>query len=1332
MKIHKLYYSCIVLLSIALVSNSTVYGHPDYSFKHYNINNGLSQNTVFAIFQDKQGFMWFGTKDGLNRFDGSAFRTFRFPPNDELADNVFKRIIQTDNEELWVATDDGVYIYNPLKESFSRFDAKTKGNKGIDGTISDMIIDDEGDVWISVEEKGVFHYVVSSQDLNFYEVPIGNEMKVITLCAGKNNDAWIFPFGQPFLNINKETGQVTQYELSDDEHLLTNLGEVSIVLADQYNNLILSTSLKGLVKINVVNRTHEIILDKDEHGNNIFVRTVLRADKNTLWVGSESGLYVYDEESGNSVNIKHSNSIANSLSDNAVYSIYKDRDNGIWVGTYFGGVNYYSTINSTFKNFYATDKEEHISGNRVREFCTAKHGNIWIGTEDAGLNLFNPKSDKFIPIDDKLKNLYTNIHALLNDGKYLWIGTFSRGLNRYDLEKGELTTYTQFDTPETINQNSVFALYRDEQNNLWIGTLSGVNVYDYNRDTFNKVNELTGLAIMDIKEDIKGNIWIGTFHSGIYKYNPATSKFTIYTHDSADKNSLPSNKITSIFEDSNKRLWITTQGGGFCYYESENNNFITYNSNDGLPNDVVYQIEEDNDNNLWLSTNLGLVCFSPKNLSFRSYTSENGLRTNQFNYKSSYKTTEGVMFFGSVDGFVSFNPSNLKDDRNLSQIVFTDLFLNNNQVTPDNINSPLEESIVYLQKLRLPYKNNSFSIRYALLNYSQQHVSHVRYKLEGFDKEWIKSGKEHVMVYSNLKPGVYKLIAMIDDGSDIGFLEKSLIIHVLPPLWLSIWAYLFYFVIIVIAVFLLLRSVRIREKRAQHRNMAIFEQEKERELHRSKIDFFTNVAHEIKSPLSLIKGPLEHVLITEQVSDNVRENLEIMSKNTERLLNLTNQLLDFRKTESAAYMLNLEFQNISEIIRQNYLRFTPLAKQLKMEFNLDLPEDDIIEEIDNEAFVKILSNLLSNALKYGKNLVNVKAFVIQQDSEFGELHVVTENDGDTIPIQYKDEIFKPFVHIDKKEDSQHSGTGIGLALSQSLAQLHNGNLYYELNNDLNIFHLVLPATSIKEKGVSAEGNLFQKKNTNKISSPQHPNTILLVDDDYELLGFQKKCLLPHYNILLANNGKEALEVLSESSVNLIVSDVMMPEMDGFEFTRHVKSNIEISHIPIILLTAKTNVQSKVYGLESGADAYIEKPFSIEVLMAQIANLLHNRDKLRETFINNPFIGASSVALTKSDEEFIKKLHTIVNNNLENSDLVVENIAEEFNMSRARFYRKIKGVLDLTPNEYIRVERLKKAALLLKEKEYKVNEICYMVGFNSPSYFSKCFQQQFGVLPKDFE
>ena len=528
-----------------------------------------------------------------------------------------------------------------------------------------------------------------------------------------------------------------------------------------------------------------------------------------------------------------------------------------------------------------------------------------------------------------------------------------------------------------------------------------------------------------------------------------------------------------------------------------------------------------------------------------------------------------------------------------------------------------------------------------------------------------------------------------------------------------------------------------RSNRKHRRQMEKFEQKKEREVYNAKIDFFTNVAHEIRTPLTLIKGPLENIILKKQVDSETKEDLNIMKQNTERLLNLTNQLLDFRKTETQGFRLNFAECNITEVLRETYLRFTSLAKQKGLEFKLLLPEEDLLAHVNREAFTKIISNLLNNAVKYSDSYIHVSLEVDPQ-IENGIFRVRTVNDGPIIPDAMKEKIFQPFVRFTEEGEREvATGTGIGLALSRSLAELHQGTLQMDKGEMTNSFCLTLPmiqdsAITLASEPMSIDTDrTFVQQIGGLDNSKSNQITILVVEDNPDMLAFVTRQLLDDYVILTASNGEEALRVLDDNCVNLVVSDVVMPVMDGFELCKTIKLKLDYSHIPVILLTAKTNIQSKIEGLELGADAYIEKPFSVEYLHACISSLIANREKLRRAFAKSPFVAVNTMALTKADEEFVKRLNEIIHANLHNPDFGMDDVADALNMSRSSFYRKMKGILDLSPNEYLRLERLKQAAQLLKEGESRINEVCYCVGFNSPSYFAKCFLKQFGVLPKDF-
>ena len=813
-------------------------------------------------------------------------------------------------------------------------------------------------------------------------------------------------------------------------------------------------------------------------------------------------------------------------------------------------------------------------------------------------------------------------------------------------------------------------------------------------------------------------------------------KWKNYLHDESNPKSLPYDKVVSVFEDSHRQVWLTTQGGGFCLFHPETETFTSYNLADGLPNDVIYQIVEDKEGFFWLTTNNGLVCFQPTTGAMKVYTTSNGLLGDQFNYRSSFETEDGTIYLGSIDGFVAFNPKNFSENKSLPSIVITDFLLFGKEVYVGEPGSPLEKSITFSDELVLQSNQNSFSFRVAALDFQAPRMSRIMYKLDGFDADWLTVGESPIVTYSNLRYGNYTFRVKVSNSDGVWNEEGiSLKVHILPPFYLSVWAYIVYALLIIGCSLYTVMYFKRRSNRKHRRQMEKFEQEKEREVYNAKIDFFTNVAHEIRTPLTLIKGPLENIILKKQVDTETREDLNVMKQNTERLLNLTNQLLDFRKTERQGFRLNFTECNVTEILKETHKRFTSLAKQKGLDFVLQMPEKDFYAHINQEAFTKIISNLLNNGVKYAESYVHISLAVPDTDGG-NSFRICTVNDGVIIPDAMKEEIFKPFVRFNEQEDGKvTTGTGIGLALSRSLAELHQGTLTMGKGEENNTFCMTLPivqdTTITLTTEVEAGTDKINEAPAEQAVEKDNRPTVLVAEDNPDMLAFVVRQLSKDYTVLTATNGAEALRVLDGNYVNLMISDVVMPVMDGFELCKTIKSDLNYSHIPIILLTAKTNIQSKIEGMELGADAYIEKPFSVEYLQACASNLIQNREKLRQAFAESPFIAANTMALTKADEEFIKKLNEVIRVNYANPEFSMDDMADNLNMSRSNFYRKIKGVLDLSPNEFLRLERLKKAAQLLKEGENRVNEICYMVGFNSPSYFAKCFQKQFGVLPKDF-
>lgn len=1321
-RILRLLFISIIYLSFAFHSSASL-NERQYAFRSLDISNGLSNNTVNAILQDKQGFMWFGTKDGLERYDGLSFQTFT-RESGTLGNNYITALYEDNQGQIWIGTDVGLYIYSPFNEAIRRFTQKSDLGTGIDNTVNSIVGDKRGGVWITVHGQGVFYYNPADSQLVNRQTDRTGKVEFYGLdriCFDVENVCWIDVHDGNLYYSKDQLKTLTPVRLQDGSKPLEGIYSCKM-LAGPYNCLYVGT-VTGLKEVNLTNKTMRDLLSKDAPGGNVYVREMSFYSDDELWVGTESGVFIYNLRTDKFIQLQSTNGDAYSISDNAIYVICKDREGGMWIGSYFGGVNYFPRQYSFFNKVYPNTEKTEV-GKRVREFCADKDGTIWIGTEDKGLFHYFPATGEIRPF--RHPDIYHNVHGLCMDGDYLWVGNFARGLHRLDLRTNAVKSYLNTD---------IFSICRTTSGKLWIGTTSGLLCYNPQTENFDRVSELDGVFVYQVKEDKQGNLWLATYSNGLYRQNVRTGKWEHFLHDAEKPGSLPSNKVLSIFEDSRHQLWVTTQGGGFCRFNPSDKSFTCYDSGIGLPSNVMYRIEEDEKGMFWVTTNKGLLHFNPDNKEFKVYTVANGLLSDQFNYQSSYRDKSGRIYFGSINGFISFEPSTFIENDFLPPVVITDFMLFNKRVAVGDEGSPLKQSITLSESIELKSNQNSFSFRVAALSYQSPDMNTLMYKLEGYDTEWYVAGKSPV-TYSNLPYGTYTL--KVKGANSDGVWnpeERTLEIRILPPFYLSVWAYMVYLLLIMGALWATVVNLRKRSADKHRRAMEKFEQDKERELYISKIDFFTNVAHEIRTPLTLIKSPLESVLTDKELSANVRMELEIMDQNAERLLNLTNQLLDFRKTENKGFKLNRIECDLREVVRSVYKRFTTLARQKGIEFTLDMPEGALCASVDKEAMTKIVSNLLTNAMKYTETYASLRLMMNESDECFS---IIVSNDGKIVPVEMRENIFRPFIQIRDGRDIV-PGTGIGLALARSLAELHQGTLKMDQSTDCNCFVLTVPIIHQSEtevpadrtEGTDSEDEPAEIKAGLSDKDKKEVTSVLVVEDNKDMLAFIARQLSPLYHILTAGNGVEALKVLEKEYVSLVISDVMMPEMDGLELCRHIKSTLDFSHIPVILLTAKTGMDSQIEGLEQGADAYIGKPFSVEYLRVNVANLLTNRERLRCRFIESPFVKADTMAQTKADELFIHKLNEYLAEHLDNTELVIEDMADAMNMGRSNFYRKLKGILDLSPNEYLRLERLKKAAELLKDKKHGVVEISYMVGFSSPSYFSNCFKKQFGVLPKDF-
>ncbi|NCP05581.1 MAG: response regulator [Flavobacteriales bacterium] len=1312
----------IINLAIVIFSSNFLLGQ-EYYFKHYKSENGLSHNTVLSSLQDKTGFLWFGTKDGLNRFDGYNFKVFRNDPkNINSIGSNFIECLHEFQGELWVGTDNGLYKYNESLEDFKLLESSF--NK----PILDIENDENGNLWF-VAESTLYRYNIASGKTISYKTMLPTNIEEIT--RTEDGTIWL-GFNNNLYKYHKENDVFSKIEINIETKNKLPV-RISKILGVDNDILLIGTQNNGALAFDVLkNVFNKLSIEQEEP---LYVRDFLKTDSNEIWIATESGLFIYNLQNATSKNLIKNYNNPYALSDNAIYTFTKDTEGGIWIGSYFGGINYYPKQFFQFDKYFPKLGENSLSGNAVREIQSDDHGNLWIGTEDAGLNKFNPDTGIFTNyIHSKKPSTisHNNIHGLYLQENKLWIGTFEHGIDVMDIKSGNVIKHYNVGDGHGLSSNFVYTFYHTKQGELFIVNASGIQTYSFEKDTFTLFEGFpNNVFYTSLIEDHNGILWAGTYWDGLISFNPKTKKKMIYKYSKENQNSISNNAINGIFKDSKNNLWVTTENG-LNVYDYKKNEFKNYSTKDGFPSNVFYAIIEDNENTLWISTSKGLVKFNPELKEIKVFTTANGLLNNQFNYNSAFKDNNGTIYLGSVNGMIRFNPNKFLKNTFKPPILITGLEIVT-QETPLKTNIPnITNSIPLHKELTLQPYQNSFNLDFTTLSYTSPEMTEYWYKLEGLSSEWISIQKRHKVYFTGLASGEYLFrIKALNSNGIWSEQETPLKITILPPLWKSNMAYAFYFGLATLFVFLSFRYYHRRVKAKNRHLIKELNNKKEKELYHAKIEFFTNVSHEIRTPLSLIKIPLEKLLKKQNFSNELVDQLSIMHKNVERLLNLVNQLLDFRKTEIESVSLTFVKTNITELIKETYIRFSQTIENDKLNFELKLEAHDVYAYVDHEALKKILSNLFNNAIKNAKKQIHLSLSVHDET-----LTIVIKNDGNLIPPHLRNKIFEPFFSSNLNGNQKLSGTGIGLTLSNTLVGLHKGSLRLDTSDaTMNNFELKLPIHQEKEFHFYNSQKLDVIKNTgpsfNQITIENSKQTILLVEDNEDLLDFIAKDLINDYAVIKATNADKALEIINNENIQLVISDVMMPGTDGFVFCEKIKTNIETSHIPIILLTAKTTFGAKIAGLESGADAFIEKPFSMEHLKVQVSNLLENRKNIMDFYSSSPLAHIRSMAHTSIDENFIKKLDGIIINNVSDSNLGVEFLAEHMNMSRSTLYRKINSISNLSPNELINITRLKKAAELLKTGRYKIYEVADMVGFNSQVSFGRSFQRQFNMTPSEY-
>lgn len=1012
-----------------------------YYFGHYQVENGLSNNAVLSIIQDHLGFMWFGTRDGLNRFDGLTFKIFRSDTTNKksIGSNAINCLYEDDRQHIWAGTEKGLFVFDETTESFTK--VQPSGNGSI------LAVKVYGDDVYYITLYTLYKYNQENKTIQAFHT----EREITSYYVQKDGTLWVATAGGLIEKYNAVAKTFDKkFDVFKKSPYTVSKWIESIYDAGN-GTFLIGTSNQGLKSLNVNTGEYTDIITLNADRTDIIVRDILAVNPHEYWVATQSGIYILNPQTGTYTNLNKQYNDPYSLSDNIVHTLCRDKEGNIWAGTYFGGINYYSVQGAVFKKYFPKVGANSISGNAVREIRADKEGKLWIGTEDAGLNKFDPATGLFInfnPETNKQSVSYSNIHSLLADGDKIWAGTYLHGLDVLDRATGRRIAH--YNTNNSgIGSNFIYCLYKTSDGQILAGTDKGLYSYVPATNNFKRVTIAPEYFYRAICETGDGTIWTGTYGDGIYFYNERTSAKGHFTFE-ANNQGLPANLINSIFSDSKKQLWFATEGG-LCRYDSTLKKVVPLTVEEGFPPSVTSSILEDGKHNLWVSTTRGLVCYSPATKKSTTYIKAHGLLTDQFNYSSAYKDGSGRMYFGSVKGLISFNPDSLQNNNYNPPVYITGFQVYNNElVIDDNNKSPLQQSITHTSKLTLKYNQSSFSIDFAALSFRAPAMIHYAYKMEGLEKDWTYLPTNRKAYFTELTPGTYTFVVKTFNNNGVQGNQARLTIVILPPFWKTWWAYTLYALAFIACVFVITRYFIMRSRERNRRKLEKLAYEKEKENYEDKINFFANVAHEIRTPLTLIQGPMENIMDQVDKVPSVKKSMEIMSRNTDRLIHLTNQLLDFRKVEMNGFRLNFTQTNISTLLQDYQLRFMPAAEQRNITVTTSVP-DNIIAMADEEALNKIFSNLWDNAIKYAATKVEVTLHLCDKDC-----YIVTfKNDGYLVPQEDKDKIFTTFYRI--KETSDKPGTGIGLALARQLAEMHTGTLTLcPAEDEMNVFELTLP------------------------------------------------------------------------------------------------------------------------------------------------------------------------------------------------------------------------------------------------------------------------------------
>ncbi|MFN3873176.1 MAG: two-component regulator propeller domain-containing protein [Ignavibacterium sp.] len=1347
-------------------------------FKHIGSDEGLSQNFISCILQDKKGFMWFGTKDGLNRYDGYSFVVYQHDSFDStsISSSYITTLLEDSRGFIWVGTlNGGLNCFDRKTETFTHINYSSDLLKNFaDFEIKSIAEDKDGSIWIAIRGFGLVRLVVKNQSpLEVSEQPVilksDNKntpyFNIITCIKfDSKNILWIGT-ENGLIKYNPVDNNLIRYEVkTKNSKAPASLYDknVGAIYESTNGNFWLGT-LSGLVKFDRTNGSYRLY----PHQYEIFrygwgrIIDIAEDPSGKLWLASSADLMSFDPKTSSYSYYKNNPLDPNSLSYSSISSIFIDRTGILWVGTSGMGINFYDSKAERFSTLTRNiPPKSRISGFSIRAILEENNEIVWVSSEV--VTRWNRKTGEIKSYETSSNNLdafgNTGAWSMVKsfDGK-IWTAT-TEGVYRYDPETSIAKQY-KYNPNDSLSlpQKEVYSVFEDKDKNIWITTENYFcKLVDIQKGIFQKfiyqnsppANELARTIIV---QDHSGVIWLGT-KDGLLKFDEDKGSFHRFKNDPLNAQTLSNNLIKSLCVDPNSEsdvLWIGTAGGGLNRFDVKKNIFTHFTEKDGLPNNVVYGILPDKNGNFWLSTNRGLSKFNPSEKTFRNYDSRDGLQSNEFNTGAFFLSKSGEMFFGGIKGLTHFFPENIKDNPNKPSIVITNLKIRDQNITMKKHNSLLKMSISESDEIILTHSDDVITFEFAALDYSASEKNQYAYKLENFNKDWIYLGNNRSATFTNLPPGNYRFMVKASNNDGV-WNEAGIALRLIidPPWWNTWWSYIIYGLMFLTALYLIRRYEMNRMKLKNQLKLEKITIDSLRNLDQLKSQFFANISHEFRTPLTLILGQIENVM-SSSIETKEKGKLQVANRNARRLLTLINQLLDLSKIEAGSMKLSTEQHNLISFIKSLFYSFESLSESHNITLRFEANKDYVPVLFDPEKMEKIFYNLISNAIKFTPDKGEIKITINQFDSV---VEIKIADTGKGISPENLKNIFDRFYQVDGSNTREYEGTGIGLALAKELIELHKGKIQVISSlNEGTEFTITFPV--INTKDIPSKNTLIEPLNSaeysdelKNYSSEETDMTaiqtdeeninlreiILIIEDNADVRSYIREQFENEYRISEAVNGEEGLAAAQEEIPDIIISDVMMPKMDGYKFCKLLRSNEKTSHIPVIMLTAKAGLDDKLLGLEIGADDYLTKPFSAKELKVRVKNLIYQRKELRKKFSVSTVIRPNEVTTQSVDQMFLSKVLNSIEKNYENEQYGVDKLAEEMNMSISQLNRKLNALVNQPPGQIIRSFRLERAADLLKQNAGSIAEICYKVGFNDQAYFSRAFKKQFGLSPSDYK